>query len=889
MQIKNTIERSATVLGQIMILAGLVYAAWNYGGVTASGLLHISVGSVIALVLATLVVLLRPQASAVSLILPMLAGAFVLYGYLQITTLPTAIASSGIFTHDAFASETIDTLEMAVSKHSMTAVPPSDAMPMTISMNQRQTKISLVSMASALSVLLSVAVFFQTEKSRRWFMIIVVINAVALTTWGIIQRAGNEVFILPGIPYSGPGVPFSSFVYKNAGAAAIVPALAMMATFLMFQDRGRSGQRKLRGSHSDEGMSSGGGYVGTSDLFDVKTLTAVSILLFLLVGLLVSLCRGAWLAFSIAMITAMLINRKAWPTRTQFLTTAGGVGIVIAMVGLFGGDQVVRNRVGDLSVQRVTTDSRWSHWPDGWDTAVANFPMGSGLGTYRYASLSHQREVHGSWYQHAHNQYLEVFAESGVIGVILLLLGLAWLGRQVIRMAKDGQTTEQRQWGMVAMVVLVCGALQSVIDFVLVIPANLALYAAIFGMTLNHGGGHGRGDVRPTQSNMTLSHAPVPSFSKKHQLTMVLASVLVISCLSVKEAVNENHTDQTLQATRIPTQDTAPSLETIEEVIAVLSDAIISQPDNDRLYRRRSLWRLQQARRSIVDIVTRQGMAVTWEATEPRYLFSALASASPSDQQQLCDELWKHQDFESAMLGSMTDLTLALKHGPTIPNYHLSAALLAPLLDMPTAPMTKSLSRLSNNSHDLLYSTGLVSCLSGDIDLAVDLWHRSLSLHWQHTESIYQLASRHVAPEVIAESLIPPGKLHLIPRLVQTRTADDVAYDAESEQTVGRKLIAALSRRTDIDTASRSEWTAKIHSKLGNVQEAADAWNSAVLADSRNDQYRYQYALALRDQGRWQDAIDQASLGAAMSRDDEKFDRLIRQLRQRISSSTKTT
>jgi O-antigen ligase len=70
-------------------------------------------------------------------------------------------------------------------------------------------------------------------------------------------------------------------------------------------------------------------------------------------------------------------------------------------------------------------DGRLDHWRDSLSAGAAQPILGWGLGTYRYAYLPFQKFSSGAWFINADNLWLEWFVESGIIGMVFLLLALA--------------------------------------------------------------------------------------------------------------------------------------------------------------------------------------------------------------------------------------------------------------------------------------------------------------------------------------------------------------------------------------------------------------------------------------------------------------------------------
>lgn len=165
----------------------------------------------------------------------------------------------------------------------------------------------------------------------------------------------------------------------------------------------------------------------------------------LLAGLLVSWSRGAWLGFgAAAAVVALLIPRQPW-RGGLLLLAAGGLLLGLWTGGLLPATITARVAsatselfsFSDVRGVDITTDNyavveRLSHWQAALNMARSHPWLGVGMGGYERAypayRLINWREPLG----HAHNYYLNMLAEGGIVGLIgysklwLLIVILTW-------------------------------------------------------------------------------------------------------------------------------------------------------------------------------------------------------------------------------------------------------------------------------------------------------------------------------------------------------------------------------------------------------------------------------------------------------------------------------
>jgi O-antigen ligase len=129
----------------------------------------------------------------------------------------------------------------------------------------------------------------------------------------------------------------------------------------------------------------------------------------------------------------------------------------------------------------------------------AYVPVGSGLGTFEevYRMSEDPAKVDRYYVNHAHDDYLELAIETGVPGIILMLLFLIWWGRSVLRMSRSPAADEFAIAGAIASAALL---LHSAVDY----PLRTAAMSVVFSMCLvlivqSRRSARSDSDLRPTR------------------------------------------------------------------------------------------------------------------------------------------------------------------------------------------------------------------------------------------------------------------------------------------------------------------------------------------------------------------------------------------------------
>jgi O-antigen ligase len=152
----------------------------------------------------------------------------------------------------------------------------------------------------------------------------------------------------------------------------------------------------------------------------------------------------------------------------------------LALVAVIGFDEAV-SRWEVPSVEEITSNRRlqvYSSTLAMW----AKFPLtGTGLGAFREAFPMVQPDDLGEDWHHAHNDWLELLATTGIIGTGIFLATLVMLVRRLFRVLGHGRRSEDRAAGLAALGALVALSVHSFFDFGLTMPASAFTFVVILG------------------------------------------------------------------------------------------------------------------------------------------------------------------------------------------------------------------------------------------------------------------------------------------------------------------------------------------------------------------------------------------------------------------------
>jgi O-antigen ligase len=207
---------------------------------------------------------------------------------------------------------------------------------------------------------------------------------------------------------------------------------------------------------------------------------------FLLIGLILSLSRGAWMACFAAILFFFLVILEMKPEIPRSRKwVAGGVVVVALALFVLGVNPVMdRLRSLDSDGPAGMPPSRLTVWEAG-TALIADKPlMGSGLGTFPWSFTRVRPAGLGlRWYE-AHNDYLQIVSEMGVLVLIPLGWGIFLIFRRGLHNLRESSSTMVKAVTTGALFGIVAILAHSITDFNLQITANGILFSLLVGLVM---------------------------------------------------------------------------------------------------------------------------------------------------------------------------------------------------------------------------------------------------------------------------------------------------------------------------------------------------------------------------------------------------------------------
>ena len=355
-----------------------------------------------------------------------------------------------------------------------------------LSISPRQTLVGLAFLAAFTLLLAGLTTALSRSGARRLTGSIVVLG-VALALIGIVQKALLGEHAWGGMKIYGVwqpmhllSTPFGPYVNKNHFAGWMLMGLPLaLGLALGLAEQGLRSRRDDPRAVILWLSSPQGGRLQ-------MTLLAT---LLMSASLLMAKSRSGLAGLIIvAVIISIAAGRRFQSAKAgviAFGLLAAAFGIVFALAGA---DVAAR-----ITGQSDAVDLRRSIWIDS-ATVITEFPLaGTGVNTFGTVMSAYQTTQKDQHFQEAHNDYLQIAVEGGILVAVPAAIAFVLLVRAVRRRLAAGQDDPMTHWIRVgAATGLIAIALQALVEFSLQMPGNAALAVVLLALALHETPAHRR-------------------------------------------------------------------------------------------------------------------------------------------------------------------------------------------------------------------------------------------------------------------------------------------------------------------------------------------------------------------------------------------------------------
>jgi O-antigen ligase len=343
----------------------------------------------------------------------------------------------------------------------------------TLSISPHDSVLALVRFLAYLSAFLLAAYLFDSGKRKSPLIRALILLGCFEAIYGIVQYLTGWQKIFTYTKLFDIGEATGTYINRNhfAGFLELILPFVLASGFYSFQIWSERRQTGLDRRASVERSSAG-----------VRSIFYLFLMVIMVVAVIFSRSRSGILVtvFSIVFIVLLAqvkAKRKAWMLGFfLFLGCVLGYGLWIGLDPVLARFELMREP-GYLQLE-----GRIAIWKDTLRLVRDHPLVGTGLGTFGTAFRRYQTNLVEKYADHAHNDYLEFAADTGLLGAALLFLPILYLFIKMIICFLDDPRRYRRAVTLGCIGSTLALLIHSVTDFNLQIPANALIFAVVLGI-----------------------------------------------------------------------------------------------------------------------------------------------------------------------------------------------------------------------------------------------------------------------------------------------------------------------------------------------------------------------------------------------------------------------
>jgi O-antigen ligase len=332
------------------------------------------------------------------------------------------------------------------------------------------TALYLLAGAACVAVLFTIDQGCRSASQIRLLVLAFIGLGVFESIYGVVQYLGDYRSVW-GFP-AGDRVARGTFMNRNHYALLLNLSISMTFGYCWFRWFGLLRATGLPPREALHAPGSG------------NVLWLLLLLLFQGFALVLSLSRMGSAAM-LASIAVMAANLFATDRRNRILVL-GGLAVIAAILalGAYTAADAILTRFELIAEDTFVEQDRLVIWRDAWTMIRGHLLFGQGLGTFQWTFPAFETTRADLPARYAHNDYLQVLAEMGIIGLALSLLVLLLAWRTAAQSFRSSADPFVRAMGLALLGCLTATALQEITDFGLYIPGVALAFAFLLGINL---------------------------------------------------------------------------------------------------------------------------------------------------------------------------------------------------------------------------------------------------------------------------------------------------------------------------------------------------------------------------------------------------------------------
>jgi O-antigen ligase len=202
---------------------------------------------------------------------------------------------------------------------------------------------------------------------------------------------------------------------------------------------------------------------------------------------------GLAIVFVLFSIATYLLNKKEGikpigiqlaylivPLLFAFLAANTMLSKAVDLQGFQGGYGTITKRAGDITVASEE-NSRIHLWKGAIDYSIKHPLLGGGYGNWKLASIPYEKEYTNDLFvpYHCHNDFIEMFADLGVLGGVAFLALFLLIGLAIIQIWKKSTDSNTRLIASIALMAVACYFVDAFFNF----PAERTSMQTMFAIS----------------------------------------------------------------------------------------------------------------------------------------------------------------------------------------------------------------------------------------------------------------------------------------------------------------------------------------------------------------------------------------------------------------------
>lgn len=670
---------------------------------------------------------------------------------------------------------------------------------------------------------------FDEPRSRKLLLWALTLNGVAITAFAIAQKLTWNGMLFWKFPLRYGGSPFGPFSSRNNCAAYLLLCLACAISCLISAVFPFGMGRKSEAPTSIRQILQTwiNRILGNTTPAVLLSLAAV---LIIAVGVMVSMSRIGQIGLMISLLVLMPALSR-WSTQWLLLTVVFAAGIYGGVIWLGQSSQVTQ-RLETLSDPLEAMQGRFDHWRE-VEGLIRDFPLlGCGWGCYRWANPLYLSKDPNVWFHHAENQYLEVLAEAGLLGLISFLVAFllaAFASARAIRSDGDGTLLPMGLCGLLAATAMATNSM-----------TNFALSMGSISLTLAVLMGAGIAAFSRSLGVSSWIHWETQRRSGKVWQIAISCGLLLMGGLASFQVTYAGSAEWDVESVPRDEGLTKMEMPALDALLSRLSRWSERYPRNPEIWAALGDLRVYRMRRAMYDEVIglpasqKFGPRRVWENTHLERLDGLVTYSRSIGDRATEQNLLNLPSVTENAHAALNAYDRAVMLQPLNKRAALSRAWLKHFLNTPGQESARDLAMLSGVSQsDVLFQVGQISQRLAQTEVQILSWRRSLMVSGQWAHRIWDEMTLTDPEEEVLR--VFPDQLDSLLAIM------NLPNDLGVRRQIRQRCEAIVSNTPDVSPVL----IARLHAAEGKTQVAAEDYLRAIRNSPRDIELRLEASYVL--------------------------------------------